>query len=732
LPALRRMPIVLMINHMGILEAVLAYCGILPPPASTAAAAGANTAPDSADDNATGGDAQFVRNVCFCLSGLYKEKAQMIRQRIQVMSLTTGAKLHPHSLDRLQPFMDIRGDLNTVQREVLARIGSECGMGGTAQAARGIELARNAARAFSELRYVEATVRHFGVAVPIAYAPLFNHHYAYYEGAYAFQFMTESSKSKVPQVLAIGGRYDGLLRRFRHLAGGYLPPDEGSSESGDRKPRGKAPAAASGAAGSAAGPSSSIRATAQSSASTAAASDGAVTDSATAAAATSANDRLSSISFARRTGSLHSTNVWQQMYSKAAQQGKGSRDARASSSSATPHNMDDDDYNNSSLPVNIGTSLSDGSAALGTARDVVCVGVQIHLDLVIQEMARYQQKVLQTAENSITPTFGLWTRKRCDVVVASFGTHPMLKERIALARELWANGLRTDFLFNDDPEMTMERLVEICSDQGMNWIVTLKRKPSATKFIYKVKNILRRVECEVPRDRLIDWLHTDISEQLKMDLLAHETKGTAGGGSRLRATGAPLVSKVPREDGSGASLLARALVGGSGSSAGGSNSNISTGLLGTGASSAGVNTGGTASGGGGGTLSDATNDPASGRLELTIVNPQFASKNLSRTKHKQKIMLSDRAMGSVSRVINDVKSAPVLVLDLGPELLRRLGGEPSILTDAGYKRIMELCSAHQRAYVVELHTSMERYKREGCLYVWLYSVKGDYAITYKL
>ncbi|KAJ1894330.1 eukaryotic translation initiation factor 2-alpha kinase, partial [Coemansia sp. IMI 209127] len=526
LPALRRMPIVLMINHMSILEAVLAYCGMLPPPASTTApTAEANTALDSSDDSATGGDAQFVRNVCFCLSGLYKEKAQMIRQRIQVMSLTTGAKLHPHSLDRLQPFMDIRGDLNTVQREVLARIGSECGMGGTAQAARGIELARNATRAFSELRYVEATVRHFGVAVPIAYAPLFNHHYAYYEGAYAFQFMTESSKTKVPQVLAIGGRYDGLLRRFRHLAGSYLPPAEGLSESGDRKTRGKAPVAAG------TGPPSSIHTTAQPSSSTAATSDGTAADSAAVAAssAASASDRLSSISFARRTGSLHSTNVWQQMYSKAAQHGKGGRDARASSSSATHHNIGDDDYD-SSLPVNIGTSLSNGSAALGTARDVVCVGVQIHLDLVIQEMARYQQKVLQTTENSITPTFGLWTRKRCDVVVASFGIHPMLKERIALARELWANGLRTDFLFNDDPEMTMERLVEICSDQGMNWIVTLKRKPSATKFIYKVKNILRRVECEVPRDRLIDWLHTDISEQLKMDLLAHEAKGTAGSG----------------------------------------------------------------------------------------------------------------------------------------------------------------------------------------------------------
>ncbi|KAJ2548949.1 eukaryotic translation initiation factor 2-alpha kinase, partial [Coemansia sp. RSA 1933] len=656
LPPLRRMPMVLLVNHMAILDAVLAYCGILPAGES---------------DNA---DALFVRNVCFCLSALYREKAHIVRQRIQVMSLTTGAKLHPHALDRLQPFMDIRGDLGTVQREVLARIGSECGMGGTAQAMRGAELARAAARAFSELRYVEATVRHFGVAVPIAYSPLFNHHYAYYEGAYAFQFMTEpATKSRVPHVLAIGGRYDGLLRRFRHLAGSYLP-----SETGDTKPHSNAAAAQT-------APQPPQPPT----------DDDVAADAAAAAAA--------SISFARRTGSLHSTDVWQQMYAKPGGSRGGSRAGKS---------YDD------SVPVSIGTSLSDGSAALGTARDVVCVGVQIHLDRVIQEMARYQQKVLQTSATSATPTFGLWTRKRCDVVVASFGTHPLLKERISLARDLWANGLRTDFLFNDDPEMTMERLVEICSEQGMNWIVTLKRKPPPAAFVYKVKNILRRVECEVPRHALIDWLHTDIGEQLKLDLVAHDARGSASATSAAGASagggGASSTSRALREDGASGSTLMRAAT-----TSGSSNTGNSGPTQGANTSNSGASAGD----------SDAT---GGGRLELTIVNPQFGSKNVSRSKHKQRLMLTDRAKTSVTRVISDVRGAPVLVIDLGPELLRRMAGEPSILSEAGYKRVMELCSAHQRAYVVELHSAMERHRREGCQYVWLYSVKGDYAVTYKL
>ncbi|KAJ2517559.1 eukaryotic translation initiation factor 2-alpha kinase [Coemansia sp. RSA 1939] len=804
LPAFRRMPIVLMINHMSILDAVLAYCGILQP-----APAPSNSNTSDSDSSGSSSDAQFVRNVCFCLSGLYREKAQTIRQRIQVMSLTTGAKLHPHSLDRLQPFMDIRGDLGTVQREVLARIGSECGMGGTLFAARGAELFRAAVGAFNELRYVEATVRHFGVAVPITYAPLFNHHYAYYEGAYAFQFMAESLSTKTnkapPKVLAVGGRYDGLLRRFRHLAGSFVPSGDGSTADGGgggRRARGKASAsAARDAAGAINGPSALSLAATKAGSSGAAVSSSKKMPLASAGAASDADiaaDRLSSMSFARRTGSLHSTNVWQQMYTKTGgagheeteRPGRGRNDSHYSSSisnrastaaganagsaaatrsgSNSNAGSDTDTYKTATSPlgsVRIGTNLSTGSAALGTAPDVVCVGVQIHLDLVIQEMARYQQKVLQSVENTVTattsiataPTFGLWTRKRCDVVVASFGTQPMLKERIALARELWTNGLRTDFLFNDDPEMTMERLVEICTDQGMNWIVTLKRKHSASKYIYKVKNILRRVESEVPRDRLIEWLHTDINEQFKLDLLAHESKSAgAASSARLRAGGgAPLVARGGMREVGAASGLARVVgagaagvgVGGAGLGAGGGG--IGSGTIGIG-SSIGSSAGGAIGsgvggssiiGGGGGSLGDSNtgihdNAPggggSSGWPELTIINPTFSSKNLSRTKHKQKMMVTDRAMGSVTRVINDVKGAPVLVLDLGPELLRRLAGEPSILTDPGYKRIMELCSAHQRAHVVELRSSMERHKREGCLYVWLYSVKGDYAITYKL
>lgn len=548
LPAFQTVPMTLVMNHMVILDAVLAYCGIMHP--------------EWVGEEVLAGKerhGQFVRNLCYCLRTDNDGRLNM-RQRIQKMSQTMGVKVPGQSLDRLQQFADIRGDLASVQREVMGRLGSVCGMQGTRHASQGAEYAHRVVAAFQELRYVEATFRHFGVAIPCVYDPLFNHHYAYYEGGYCFQLVT-SHKRRDRQVLAEGGRYDGLLNKSRHLAGNQ------SAEP--------------------------------------------------------------SASFATRIGSIHSTDVWREMYRK------------------------------TQAGISIGTDLSSGCAVLGTAQDVVCVGVQIHLDLAIQEMSVYQQQILQSSSQ---PTFGLWTRKRCDVVVASFGTRPLLRERIALARELWAGGLPTDFLFNDDPEMTMEGLMEICQDQGMNWVVTLK--PRRGGYRYKVKNILRRVECEVAREELTDWLQTDIKEQMRLDQQVHESMPAAAASSGTE-----------------------------------------------------VVTGSAAS-----------------RLEVVLVNPQQQSgKNLNRSKHKQKLMMTERAITGVSRCINEVKVAPILAVDVGAELLHRIVGQPSsILADLGYKRVMEACSAHQRAYLVELRSHLERLHRENVRHVWLYSVKDDLAVTYKL
>ncbi|KAJ2264797.1 eukaryotic translation initiation factor 2-alpha kinase, partial [Coemansia sp. RSA 371] len=224
-----------------------------------------------------------------------------------------------------------------------------------------------------------------------------------------------------------------------------------------------------------------------------------------------------------------------------------------------------------------------------------------------------------------------------------------------------------------------------------------------------VKNILRRVECEVSREKLCAWLHADIGEQLRLDLQTHEMRSGTGLVSGMNTS----ISMVGR-DGSGTQLGLSS----SGARLSSAPSNMGSVPLNTHIQSS---TTATSTGTG----------SASSRLEVVLVNPQQKTKNLNRSKHKQKMMLTDRAASSVSRVMGEVKSAPVLVLDLGPELLRRLAGEPTILSDSGYKRVIELCSAHQRSFVVELRSYLSKYQREGCAYVWLYSAKGDYSITYK-
>ncbi|KAJ2764278.1 eukaryotic translation initiation factor 2-alpha kinase, partial [Coemansia nantahalensis] len=119
LPAFRGVPTVLVVNHTCVLDAVLAFCGILHPEWI----AGEDARPEDSQRHA-----QFVRSVCGCLSGaVHYEKAPAVRQRIQIMGATMGVRVHPQMLDRLQQFLAIRGDIGAMQREVLARIGSACG-----------------------------------------------------------------------------------------------------------------------------------------------------------------------------------------------------------------------------------------------------------------------------------------------------------------------------------------------------------------------------------------------------------------------------------------------------------------------------------------------------------------------------------------------------------------------------------------------------------------------------
>ncbi|KAK3700276.1 hypothetical protein RRG08_033554 [Elysia crispata] len=61
----------------------------------------------------------------------------------------------------------------------------------------------------------------------------------------------------------------------------------------------------------------------------------------------------------------------------------------------------------------------------------------------------------------------------CDVLVCTVGHHLMVKERLAVAKDLWASGFRTDLLF--DRVEDFDELQENCLNRGISHIVVLEQ-----------------------------------------------------------------------------------------------------------------------------------------------------------------------------------------------------------------------------------------------------------------
>ncbi|KAJ1921520.1 eukaryotic translation initiation factor 2-alpha kinase [Mycoemilia scoparia] len=477
-------------------------------------------------------------------------------------------------------------------------------------------------QAFRELNEVLEMLNIFGVNQRILLCPLFTHHMSYYQNEYCFQVVTGA---KSPDVLAVGGRYDSLIKHFSYL----------------------------------------------------------VNDS--------THSNINSI-LGLTPNELTRNQVQQHSMNDGYEKARGSM------------------------------AVASGSAALGTGSGVAGIGVSFNLDTIIRSMAKYQEDLLQKAT---IPSFGLWTRKRCDVVVASFGNRQLLAERVELARELWASNIRADFLYNDDPEMTMERLVRICQSQGMNWIVTLKlrstsktsgkhvgisemagrhspmssRPTSASsgrsttpgdRFICKVRNILQRSEKEVSLKELCPWLLSAIHEQYQIDCVVHDFKSSKS--SSLSNLFEP--HPMPKENS----------------------------LKSFGSAPDQTNPANTSS-----QPTFSANDER--RYEVIFLDANKNGKNLNRQKAKQRTLITDRATGNVKKTLNDLKqNAPVLIIPISYKALKRLAAEESIINDDGFKKVFESSPAHQRNYIAELRSQLEKYIRQGTRYVWLYSSNDDESV----
>ncbi|OMJ26802.1 Serine/threonine-protein kinase gcn2 [Smittium culicis] len=519
LPAFYGSSLKLVLNHIDILDSILAYAGIFliskKPSSNYEPKLNSGIIPESSDLSEV--DNMFVsldqlRLICHQLKSVGLEKPAATRRRLQNLRLSGSHQGIPSLvLDRLEPFFSIFGSVSEVQSQVLPVIESSRKNQkrpvykpiNDNSLKKSIEKIKSA---FIQLRQIEIAKSMYGIEMEIVIAPLFVHHRSYYEGSYCFELLlelpqaqnisspptptpeannlsnnrfskksekffnsglktkdlnhpTKDSKTEItslhnsntnfsrgPIIIAAGGKYDALIKRFKFLVSDDIISDQLSHR--------------------------------------------------------------------------HNTNL-------------ETESSRKSNERKTKiENLQSGDSINSSSDKqdisNINRTKNFVSGVLGNQKNVTAIGMNIALDGIVEEMAKYQNYVILKSrkhilDNSIclenskkgvqstsnhmsninsyptkfnsykesgkllsneqanlnyshsVSTFGLWTRKRCDIVVASFNQkHLMLNQRIKLAKLLWEHNLRCDFLFNDDPAMDLPTLLRICRDQGMNWIVTIE------------------------------------------------------------------------------------------------------------------------------------------------------------------------------------------------------------------------------------------------------------------
>ncbi|KAI9238231.1 MAG: anticodon binding domain of tRNAs-domain-containing protein, partial [Podila humilis] len=351
----------------------------------------------------------------------------------------------------------------------------------------------------------------------------------------------------------------------------------------------------------------------------------------------------------------------------------------------------------------------------GPHRKVYAVGVNIAMQKIIMAISQYQSEHFRMfvanksrgsnngnsqSNNDEEKSFGLWAPKRCDVYVASFGK-VLLQERLELVRELWAHGIKADYMLEDGTDLTPEMLVTTCKHQGINWIVILKNKNQQDQHqrsnrdmmgMVKVKNVLRKTEDEVLRSELCILLKAEIAEQNRLDLQMAMTAGAGHiGGSKTR--------KFVDSNSGHHHHHQEAAAGSTGT----------------------------------------RHDHHSGSGESAQVHTDFnvnvISSGRNRLKHKQKTMLIDKAINNLVGVTKNLISAtvPVLAVDLSKDNLRRLA-HCNVAEDESFrKNVLDQLSPSLRDYCNSIKEAMLKIRHEeggGHKHVWLYSHRDDFSILY--
>ncbi|KAF8983829.1 hypothetical protein BGZ46_009397 [Entomortierella lignicola] len=353
----------------------------------------------------------------------------------------------------------------------------------------------------------------------------------------------------------------------------------------------------------------------------------------------------------------------------------------------------------------------------GPHRKIFAVGVNLAMQKFVTAISQYQSEHFRhfltnsksnrghggsggsSSNHDEEKSFGFWAPKRCDVYVASFGK-VLLQERLELVKELWAHGIRADYMLEDGTDLTPETLVTTCKHQSINWIVILKNKNQQDPHqrtsrdllgMVKVKNVLRKTEDEVPRSELCILLKAEIAEQARLDVQMVASGGFAGVGSRTRKF-------VDANTGHHHHALEAA----------------------------------------GGSVNTRHGHDHNSSGESAQLHPDFnvnvVSSSRNRLKHKQKTMLIDKAVNNLMGVTKNLISGtvPVLAVDLSKDSVRKLAQCNVSEDDSFRKNVLDQLSPSQRDYCLTIREAMLKVRQEdgGQKHVWLYSHRDDFSILY--
>ncbi|XP_012935952.1 eIF-2-alpha kinase GCN2 isoform X1 [Aplysia californica] len=130
-----------------------------------------------------------------------------------------------------------------------------------------------------------------------------------------------------------------------------------------------------------------------------------------------------------------------------------------------------------------------------TSRPGHGVGVSISFDKLVAVVEEEEQS------SQLSP---------CDVIVCTVGHQMMVKERLAIGRDLWAAGFRTDVLF--DKTEDFDELQENCRNKGISHIIILKDgETSAVKVRTLDKE--RMTEKTVMVHQLVEYLQRKTADR---------------------------------------------------------------------------------------------------------------------------------------------------------------------------------------------------------------------------